>query len=297
VKSVRLDTASGTSYSDVGRDTTVVRNVFFGLDAMTIKGEEHTIRNNTGDELNIVRAWGAISANPDGSGGMNQHTVTENNAVTSIESRCAGCSFEAGWDAPESQHPGNFLPGTASGNACNNRDHMTAAGSPECTPLPSGGVCAALRSCSLDLLRTQLIQDYSGFDFRPTPTSGLHAGAYQENDAHEIPGVRAPHAVFPVPTTPMTTTTTTTRTAAMSTTTSTASPNPCLRFCEMRNLKLENKVCRNVKNESDCERSFMWKTDDGSQPRAKPCRWKGQRCKSNREAFVTCPNLPDLCSP
>jgi len=94
VKGVRLDTAKTTLMEGAGRYSTVRGNVFFGTDATTIKGVNHTVEHNTGDNLNIVSGWAMIS-------GMNAHSYTRYNAVSSVSSRGAAA-----------------LPGFAAANVC-----------------------------------------------------------------------------------------------------------------------------------------------------------------------------------
>merc|ERR1712187_997963 len=94
VKSVRFDTATSTTWDEMGRNGTVENNVFFGLDTLTIKGDRHRIRFNTGDRMNIVTAWALIS-------NMNAETNTTRNAVSYVSSRGA-----------------STMPGAFTGNAC-----------------------------------------------------------------------------------------------------------------------------------------------------------------------------------
>merc|ERR1712066_76138 len=102
VKSVRFDTSTSTTWDGMGRNGTVEKNVFFGLDTFTIKGDRHLIKFNTGDRMNIVTAWALIN-------NMNAETNTTRNAVSSAASRGA-----------------STMPGAFTGNVCNG---------PGCRPL------------------------------------------------------------------------------------------------------------------------------------------------------------------
>jgi hypothetical protein len=94
VKAVRLDTSKTTTIGGAGRYSTIRSNVFFGTDATTIKGVNHTVEHNTGDNLNMVKAWAQISE-------MNSHSYTRYNAMTRIYARGS-----------------NIVPGYAAANVC-----------------------------------------------------------------------------------------------------------------------------------------------------------------------------------
>merc|ERR1712079_129704 len=145
VKSVRFDTSKTTTWADMGRNGTAKRNVFFGLDTFTIKGDQHRINFNTGDRMNIVTSWALIK-------NMNAQTNTTQNAVSRVLSRGA-----------------STMPGTFTGNVCNG---------PGFQPVPDADVCGSLRDCNLNALHEGLVNDFSAFDFRPAAGTGLKAGAY-----------------------------------------------------------------------------------------------------------------------
>ena len=75
-------TQASTTCAMLGKNSRIQNNVFFGCQAMTIKGDDHIVSDNTGDDLTIVRAWGAIKIPPlddntDCELGMNANTQVE----------------------------------------------------------------------------------------------------------------------------------------------------------------------------------------------------------------------------
>jgi hypothetical protein len=176
VKSVRFDTSKSTTWCEMGRGGTVDKNVFFGLDSLTIKGDEHLIRSNTGDQMDIITGWAEIN-------NMNANTETTQNAVTSFLS--SGTFIDE-------------MPGTFTDNACLG---VGAGSSPLCKTSIDADVCGSLRNCNLEALKEGLVNDLSAFDFRPAKGSGLWqtgAGAYETDDPAPMPGAPRPTRPFPV---------------------------------------------------------------------------------------------------
>ena len=54
IKALRLDTSKTTTYAGMGFGATIVGNIFFGGTAVTIKGDNHTVVHNTGDQLQVA---------------------------------------------------------------------------------------------------------------------------------------------------------------------------------------------------------------------------------------------------
>jgi len=181
VKSVRFDTSTATTWDKMGRGGTVEKNVFFGLDALTIKGDEHQIKSNTGDRMDIVTGWALID-------NMNGNTKTTQNAVTYFFSKGS-----------------NAMPGTFTDNAC-----LEAGWAERCeTSLDAiqtnthtvTDVCGSLRNCNLEALNEGLVTDLKAFDFRPAAGTALEkagAGAYKTDDPAPMPGTEVPTEKFPV---------------------------------------------------------------------------------------------------
>jgi len=152
-------------------------NVFFGHDRLTLKGDEHIFEHNTGDRMNLVAAWGAITNH-------NANTWARYNAVPDFISRGSSAS-------------GGAVPGHTSLNACSDISKCNPAN--DSLPLWAarqfwvGGpheiqseMCSLLRSChpkgslniyeqqkaNLNLLQPSLVQPLShakvrALDFRP----------------------------------------------------------------------------------------------------------------------------------
>merc|ERR1712216_1028622 len=145
----------------MGRGGRVENNVFFGLDSLTIKGDEHQIISNTGDQMNIITGWARIN-------NMNAKTNTMQNAVTHFYS-----SGGNGWD----------MPGAFTRNAC-------SQGTP-CKISLDADVCGTLQNCNFEALNEGLVNDLSIFDFRPVAGSAVEkadAGAYKKDDPAPMPG-------------------------------------------------------------------------------------------------------------
>ena len=212
IKALRLDTAKTTTYEGMGFGARILENVFFGGTACTIKGDNHSVLHNTGDQLQVVHDWGAVTS-------MNRWTASEYNAAWKMWSRGQAVNGFTG-----------AVPGRARLNGC--ADLATCSpGSGidgwEATPanvsaeLPTissmSALCAELRHCWTDSADSLPQKPPFPFDFRPTANSSLllasaaafgldaYLGAYNASDevAPWFPGWRdtagAPRNAVPEP--------------------------------------------------------------------------------------------------
>merc|ERR1719247_1945792 len=78
---IRFDTATSTTLAQVGRGGTIRRNVGWGSVKLVVKGENHTVEENTvADDIQIVRAFGLGC-------GMNMETIVRNNLAGTLSGR------------------------------------------------------------------------------------------------------------------------------------------------------------------------------------------------------------------